>query len=92
MSEEYMEQLQSAEGSGLIVSDEKVNDLPFVELFLGEIGCAKYLDKFVQCNLVTEEEIKYLDKDILTALGINKIGDRLRIMRKAKSFQKRQTH
>ncbi|CAI4046942.1 hypothetical protein SKDZ_12G3900 [Saccharomyces kudriavzevii ZP591] len=88
MSEEYMEQVQSAEGSGLIVSDEKVNDLPFVELFLGEIGCAKYLDKFVQCNLVTEEEIKYLDKDILTALGINKIGDRLRIMRKAKSFQR----
>nr|1X9X_A Chain A, Serine/threonine-protein kinase STE11 [Saccharomyces cerevisiae]1X9X_B Chain B, Serine/threonine-protein kinase STE11 [Saccharomyces cerevisiae] len=68
--------------------DEKTNDLPFVQLFLEEIGCTQYLDSFIQCNLVTEEEIKYLDKDILIALGVNKIGDRLKILRKSKSFQR----
>lgn len=88
VDEIYMEQTQTAEGTDLLIGDEKTNDLPFVQLFLEEIGCTQYLDSFIQCNLVTEEEIKYLDKDILIALGVNKIGDRLKILRKSKSFQR----
>ncbi|CAI1627438.1 hypothetical protein SEUBUCD646_0L04030 [Saccharomyces eubayanus] len=86
MSEGYL--MQNIGGTDLLVNDEKAKDLPFVESFLVEIGCEKYLNKFIQCSVVTEEEIKYLDKDILTALGVNKLGDRLRILRKAKSFQR----
>lgn len=59
-------------------------DTSFVEGFLADLNCEQYLDRFVECKLTTPKEITFLDRDVLTALGVNKLGDRIRILHKAK--------
>lgn len=66
-------------------------DNTFVEEFLKEIDCEKYLDKFVACKLVSPDEIKFLDKEVLLALGVTNLGDRLRILRKSKSLHRKKS-
>ncbi|SJM83661.1 probable serine/threonine-protein kinase STE11 [Zygosaccharomyces bailii] len=63
----------------------------FVEEFLKEIGCEEYLEKFTACKLVSPEEIKFLDKEVLLALGVTNLGDRLRILRKSKSLHRQKS-
>ena len=63
-------------------------DTTFIEQFLVDLNCEQYRERFIACNLVTPHEIKYLDKDILIELGVSKIGDRIRILRRAKSIDK----
>lgn len=59
-------------------------DTSFVEGFLTDLNCEQYLDRFIECKLTTPREITFLDRDVLTALGIQKLGDRIRILHKAK--------
>ncbi|CDH17907.1 probable Serine/threonine-protein kinase STE11 [Zygosaccharomyces bailii ISA1307] len=63
----------------------------FVEEFLKEIGCEEYLEKFTACKLMSPEEIKFLDKEVLLALGVTNLGDRLRILRKSKSLHRQKS-
>lgn len=60
----------------------------FVEQFLESLNCLKYLDKFVSYDLTSQEQIQYLDQEILTEIGITKIGDRIRILNKCASLRK----
>lgn len=62
-----------------------------MEEFLKEIGCEEYLEKFTACKLVSPEEIKFLDKEVLLALGVTNLGDRLRILRKSKSLHRQKS-
>lgn len=66
-------------------------DCTFVEEFLKEINCEKYLEEFVSCKLISPEEIKFLDKEVLIALGVTNLGDRLRILRKSKSLHRQKS-
>ncbi|AQZ16583.1 STE11 (YLR362W) [Zygosaccharomyces parabailii] len=66
-------------------------DSTFVEEFLKEIGCEEYLEKFTASKLVSPEEIKFLDKEVLLALGVTNLGDRLRILHKSKSLHRRKS-
>lgn len=66
-------------------------DCTFVEEFLKEINCEKYLEVFVSCKLISPEEIKFLDKEVLIALGVTNLGDRLRILRKSKSLHRQKS-
>ncbi|CDF87850.1 BN860_15874g1_1 [Zygosaccharomyces bailii CLIB 213] len=63
----------------------------FVEEFLKEIGSEEYLEKFTACKLMSPEEIKFLDKEVLLALGVTNLGDRLRILRKSKSLHRQKS-
>ncbi|AQZ11262.1 STE11 (YLR362W) [Zygosaccharomyces parabailii] len=63
----------------------------FVEEFLKEIGCEEYLEKFTACKLMSPEQIKFLDKEVLLALGVTNLGDRLRILRKSKSLHRQKS-
>ena len=60
----------------------------FAESFLEEINCSQYLPSFLEYGLVKEEDIRFLDKEILGAIGVNRIGDRIRILRKARGLGK----
>lgn len=61
-------------------------DTRFVKDFLEGLHCERYLDRFVECRLLTARELRYLDREVLTALGVTKLGDRLRILHKAKQL------
>ncbi|SMN22657.1 similar to Saccharomyces cerevisiae YLR362W STE11 Signal transducing MEK kinase involved in pheromone response and pseudohyphal/invasive growth pathways where it phosphorylates Ste7p [Maudiozyma saulgeensis] len=61
----------------------------FIQGFLTDLKCMNYLPLFIQYGLLEENDIKFIDKDILLAMGITKIGDRIRILRKAKTLDKK---
>lgn len=61
----------------------------YIEKFLKELNCEHYLERFVNYQLTNESEIKYVDKDILLSLGITKLGDRIRIMKKINGLKKK---
>ena len=62
-------------------------NLSFIRMFLSELKCDRYLETFVNFGIVTASDVQYVDREILAAMGVNKIGDRLRILRKAKSLK-----
>lgn len=57
-----------------------MQDTTFLEEFLRGLNCEQYLDNFLACKLTSPEEIKHLDREVLIALGVNKLGDRIRIL------------
>lgn len=61
-------------------------DTRFVQEFLQSLQCERYLDRFVECRLLTPRELRFLDREVLTALGVTKLGDRLRILNRAKQL------
>lgn len=65
---------------------EAAVDDRFVKAFLESLQCERYLDRFVECRLLTPKELRFLDREVLTALGVTKLGDRLRILHKAKQL------
>ena len=73
-----------APASTSIATDE---NLSFIRMFLSELKCDRYLQTFVNFGITTASDIQYVDREILAAMGVNKIGDRLRILRKAKSLK-----
>ncbi|SCW01173.1 LAFE_0D06700g1_1 [Lachancea fermentati] len=60
------------------------DDTSFIAEFLGTLKCEQYIDKFLSFQLTTSDDIQYLDQEILTELGIVKIGDRIRILSKSR--------
>lgn len=56
----------------------------FIAEFLRTLKCEQYIEKFVSFQLTTSDDIQYLDQEILTELGIVKIGDRIRILSKSR--------
>ncbi|QLL33210.1 hypothetical protein HG536_0E01210 [Torulaspora globosa] len=65
---------------------ETAVDARFVKAFLESLQCERYLDRFVECRLLTPKELRFLDREVLAALGVTKLGDRLRILHKAKQL------
>ncbi|QLQ80768.1 hypothetical protein HG537_0E01230 [Torulaspora globosa] len=68
---------------------EDAVDVRFVKGFLEGLQCEQYLDRFVECRLVTLKELRFLDRDVLIALGVTKLGDRLRILHRAKQLSEK---
>ncbi|QLG73664.1 hypothetical protein HG535_0F01750 [Zygotorulaspora mrakii] len=63
-----------------------MTDATFVEEFLKGLNCEQHLERFVACKLTSPDEIRYLDREVLCALGVHKLGDRLRILRKVQAM------
>ncbi|CCD27091.1 mitogen-activated protein kinase kinase kinase STE11 NDAI_0J01990 [Naumovozyma dairenensis CBS 421] len=59
----------------------------YVESFLRGLHCQEYLPAFQECDITTKDDLIHLDKSILIVLGINKIGDRLRILKKIRTLK-----
>ncbi|SCU97787.1 LADA_0H08284g1_1 [Lachancea dasiensis] len=55
----------------------------FVEDFLQDLNCMQYVDTFKSWNLTSQNDIVHLDKEILIEIGIKKIGDRIRILKRS---------
>lgn len=62
----------------------------FVQSFLDEINCLQYLELFLEYGITSEEQFKGLDREILETMGIDKIGDRIRILNHALGSDKHQ--
>lgn len=71
------------------MSESEVPVVPFVERFLGEVQCEQYLPLFEEFNLVDENRLFYLDREILEEMGLNKIGDKIRILTHSKELRRR---
>lgn len=63
-----------------------VVDTDFIEGFLKDLNCERYLEEFVECRIVTPKEVRFLDRELLTALGVTRLGDRVRILHRAKQL------
>lgn len=68
-----------------MVSDGAI-DTRFIENFLQGLNCEQYLEKFVECRILTPREVRFLDRELLNALGVSKLGDRVRILHRAKQL------
>lgn len=71
------------------IGNDNAETPSFAKSFLEDINCARYLDAFNKYGLVDEADLKYIDKDILGAIGVTKIGDRIRILRKVRGLGKK---
>ena len=60
---------------------------PFVTQFLHDLDCNQYLDNFKSWNLTSKEELALVDKEILLEVGVKKIGDRIRILKRCQSLR-----
>ncbi|CAL9729279.1 serine/threonine-protein kinase Ste11p [Monosporozyma unispora] len=67
-----------------VVPQVTATDLQFIEQFLTDINCFQYVSNFVQFHITEHDTLFHIDKDILTAIGVTKLGDRIRILRKIK--------
>lgn len=68
------------------MASNSVVDTSFIEGFLQSLNSEQYLEKFVECKILTLKELKFLDRELLSALGVTKLGDRLRILHKSKQM------
>ncbi|KAG0663436.1 ATP binding [Maudiozyma exigua] len=80
---------QSADIDSVIKSMDSTPNVQFIDRFLTELNCEDYIPLFNEYDLTEEDDLKYIDKEILIAMGITKIGDRIRILRKAKNLDKK---
>lgn len=60
----------------------------YLEDFLTRINCQQYIPTFVELDVVKPEQIKHLDREILIAMGITKLNDRLRILKSCQDLHK----
>ncbi|SCU85116.1 LAFA_0D13960g1_1 [Lachancea sp. 'fantastica'] len=60
---------------------------PFVVQFLNDLNCGQYIDKFKSWNLISENVMAHLDKEILIEVGVKKIGDRIRILKRSQTLR-----
>ncbi|CCE61773.1 hypothetical protein TPHA_0B01010 [Tetrapisispora phaffii CBS 4417] len=61
----------------------------FMEQFLHDLNCGKYVEAFKECEILNRDDIEHLDREILEELGVSKLGDRIRILNKAKLLRER---
>lgn len=80
---------QPADINSVIESVKDTSNVQFIDQFLAELNCEAYIPLFIKYGLIDQENMKYIDKEILIAMGITKIGDRIRILRKAKNLDKK---
>ncbi|SCU83866.1 LAMI_0C05072g1_1 [Lachancea mirantina] len=59
----------------------------YAEGFLDDLGCRNHLDKFLEFGLTSQEEVMFLDQEILKEVGITSIGDRIKILQKTDSMR-----
>lgn len=59
----------------------------YVSHFLQELNCHQYLDSFKNWNLTSQDALAHIDKEILVEVGVKKIGDRIRILKKCQSLR-----
>ncbi|CUS23549.1 LAQU0S10e02960g1_1 [Lachancea quebecensis] len=59
----------------------------YVSQFLQELKCNQYLDSFKSWNLTSQDALAHVDKEILVEVGVKKIGDRIRILKKCQSLR-----
>ena len=83
---------QPADIDSVIESMENTSNIQFIDRFLSELNCEDYIPLFNEYGLTDQDNVKYIDKEILIAMGITKIGDRIRILRKAKNLDKKVTN
>lgn len=69
-----------------VVPSESSKDLEFIDQFLAEINCSQYVSNFVQFQITEPDTLFHIDRDILTAIGVIKLGDKIRILRKIKTL------
>ncbi|AMD18892.1 HBL010Cp [Eremothecium sinecaudum] len=62
-------------------------DHVFILNFLKQLNCEEYTDIFLSYGIASKEDVKYLDQEILTEIGISNIGDRIRILNKCKTWK-----
>ncbi|SCV04438.1 LAME_0H18426g1_1 [Lachancea meyersii CBS 8951] len=60
---------------------------PFVVQFLDELNCSQYIDNFKSWNITSHTEVSHLDKEILIEVGVEKIGDRIRILKRSQTLR-----
>ncbi|CAB4257282.1 similar to Saccharomyces cerevisiae YLR362W STE11 Signal transducing MEK kinase involved in pheromone response and pseudohyphal/invasive growth pathways where it phosphorylates Ste7p [Maudiozyma barnettii] len=90
MAESYSEDGDvSVEKIPMVTDTNTLEMEQFIHGFLTDLKCIDYLPLFTQYGLLDENDVKYIDKEILVAMGITKIGDRIRILRKAKGLDKK---
>lgn len=64
-----------------------VPDNSFLRDFLEEAQCVRYLQQFIEFRLTESDQLKHLDREILTAMGIKKIGDKIRILQQSRNLR-----
>ncbi|CCF56054.1 hypothetical protein KAFR_0A06190 [Kazachstania africana CBS 2517] len=77
---------RESERSMAAESVDKDADVSFIEGFLKDLDLTAYLGDFIDYEIITLSDLKYVDREILTEIGITKISDRVRILQKIKRF------
>ncbi|AET38184.1 mitogen-activated protein kinase kinase kinase STE11 Ecym_2457 [Eremothecium cymbalariae DBVPG len=63
----------------------------FLEKFLQDLDCEQYVERFVAYELTSEEQLQYLDVEIISEMGVEKIGHRIRILNKSRELRAQRT-
>ncbi|SCV01222.1 LANO_0F10726g1_1 [Lachancea nothofagi CBS 11611] len=65
---------------------------PYLVSFLRELNCSQYRHNFEALNLTSQDDMANLDKEILIEVGVKKIGDRIRILKRCHTLRGNRAH